>query len=198
MFWKGLDKMEKASGAEPVVSSYAMCFTQIIVQVWNFIYVFFLLLVAQSCLPLCHPMDVARIHYPWGFSRKEYCSGQPFPSPRGPLDQRSNPGLLHHRHVLYHWATRETLNFHIHVLKYEANYINQKFSSVQFSRSVVANSLRPRELQHARPPCLSPSPRVHSTSCPLSQWWHPAISSSVIPFSSCPQSLPASESFPMS
>ena len=73
-----------------------------------------------------------------------------------------------------------------------------QFSSVQFSRSVVSDSLRPHELQQARPPCPSPTPRVHSDSCPSSQWCHPAISSSVVPFSSCPQSLPASESFPMS
>ena len=70
--------------------------------------------------------------------------------------------------------------------------------SVQFSRSVVSNSLRPHESKHARPPCPSPTPGVHSDSCPLSQWCHPAISSSVVPFSSCPQCLPASESFPMS
>ena len=68
----------------------------------------------------------------------------------------------------------------------------------QFSRSVVSDSLRPHELQHARPPCPSPTPGVHSNSRPSSQWCHPAISSSVIPFSSCSQSLPASESFPMS
>jgi len=72
------------------------------------------------------------------------------------------------------------------------------FSSVQFSRSVVSDSLRPHELQHARPPCPSPTPRVHSDSCPSSQWCHPAISSSVVPFSSCPQSFPASGSFPVS
>ena len=72
------------------------------------------------------------------------------------------------------------------------------YGSVQFSRSVVSESLRPHELQHTRPPCLSPTPGVRSDSCPLSQWCHPAISSSVIPSSSCPQSLPASESFPMS
>ena len=72
------------------------------------------------------------------------------------------------------------------------------FSSVQFSRSVVLDSLRPHELQHARTPCLSPSPGVHWDSCPSSQWCHPAISSSVVPFPSCPQSLPASESFPVS
>ena len=71
-------------------------------------------------------------------------------------------------------------------------------SSVQFSRSVVLDSLRPHELQHARPPCPSPSPGVNSDSHPLSPWCHPTISSWVVPFSSCPQSLPASESFPMS
>ena len=70
--------------------------------------------------------------------------------------------------------------------------------SVQFSRSVVSDSLQPRELQHARPPCPSPTPGVHSDSHPLSRWCHPAISSSVVPLSSCPQSLPASESFPTS
>ena len=76
--------------------------------------------------------------------------------------------------------------------------IQVQFSSVQFSHSVVSNPLRPHELQNARPPCPSPTPRVHSNSCPLSWWCHPTILSSVIPFSSCPQSLPASESFPMS
>ena len=70
--------------------------------------------------------------------------------------------------------------------------------SVQFSHSVVSDSLPPNEAQHARPPCPSPSPGVHSNSCPSSRWCHPAISSSVVPFSSCLQSLPASESFPMS
>ena len=73
-----------------------------------------------------------------------------------------------------------------------------KFSSVQCSRSVVSNSLRPHESQHARPPCLSPTPGVHSNSCSLSLWCHPAISSSVVPFSSCPQSFPTSLSFQMS
>ena len=70
--------------------------------------------------------------------------------------------------------------------------------SVQFSRSVVSNSLQLHESQHARPPCPSPTPGAYSNSCPSSWWCHPAISSSVIPFSSCLQSLPASESFPMS
>ena len=87
--------------------------------------------------------------------------------------QGSNPGLTHCRWIFYQ-------------------------PSVQFSHSFISNSLQPHELQHARPPCPSPTPGVHSDSCPLSQWCHPAISSSVAPFSSCPQSLPASESFPMS
>ena len=72
------------------------------------------------------------------------------------------------------------------------------FSSDQFSHSVVSDSLWPHELQHARPPCPSPTPRVYSNPCPLSRWCHPTISSSVVPFSSCSQSLPASGSFQMS
>ena len=71
-------------------------------------------------------------------------------------------------------------------------------SSVQFSRSVVSDSLQPHESQHARHPCPSSPPGVYSDSRPSSQWCHPAISSSVVSFSSCPQSLPASEFFPMS
>ena len=71
-------------------------------------------------------------------------------------------------------------------------------SSVQFSRSVVSDSLRPHEPQHARPPCPSQTPRVYPDPCPSSWWCHPAISFSIGPFSSCPQSLPASGSFPMS
>ena len=73
-----------------------------------------------------------------------------------------------------------------------------QLSSVHFSRSVGSDSLRPHESQQARPPCPSPTPGVHPNSCPLSQWCHPAISSSVIPFFSWPQSLSASKSFPMS
>ena len=78
------------------------------------------------------------------------------------------------------WATREALN------------------SVQSRHSMVSDSLRPHVLQHARPPCLSPTPRAYSNSYPLSRWWHPIISSSAIPFSSHLQSFPASGSFPMS
>ena len=70
--------------------------------------------------------------------------------------------------------------------------------SVQFSCSVVSSCLRPHEPQHTRPPYPSPTPRVHPNPCPLSWWYDPAISSSVVPFSSCPQSFPASGSFQMS
>ena len=76
--------------------------------------------------------------------------------------------------------------------------LHLQFSSVHFSHSVESDSLWPHESQHARPPCPSPTPRVHSNSCPSSWWCHPAISSSFIPFSSCPQSFPASGSFPLS
>ena len=70
-------------------------------------------------------------------------------------------------------------------------------TSVQFSRLDASNSLQPRGLQHTRPPCPSPTPRIYSNSCPLSRWCHPNISSSVIPFSSCLQSFPASGAFHM-
>ena len=76
--------------------------------------------------------------------------------------------------------------------------INGDFSSIQFSRSVKSDSLWPHEPQHARHHCPSPTPGVHPNPCPLSQWCYPTISSSVVPFSSCPQSFPASGSFPMS
>ena len=75
--------------------------------------------------------------------------------------------------------------------------ILSNFSSVKFSCSVVSNSLQPHESQHARPPYPSPTSGVHSNSCPSSRWCHPAISSSAVPFSSCPHSLPASGSFQM-
>ena len=78
------------------------------------------------------------------------------------------------------------------------HFPHHKSKSVQFSRSVVSDSLWPHESQHARPPCPSPTLRVHTNSRPSSWWCHPAISFSVVLLSSCPQSLPASESFPMS
>ena len=85
---------------------------------------------------------------------------------------------------------------YIHFLILDSTW-SDSISSVQVSRSIMSDSWRPHESQHARPPCPSPTPGVHSDSRPSSQWGHPAISSSVVPFSSCPQSLPASESFPM-
>ena len=78
------------------------------------------------------------------------------------------------------------------------NLLRAQFSSVQFSRLVVSHSLQPYGLQHTRPPCPSPTPGVYPNSCPLSWWYHPTISSSVIPFSSHPQSFPASGSYQMS
>ena len=80
----------------------------------------------------------------------------------------------------------------------EANVLRNCLSLLQFSRSVMSDSLRPHELQHARPPCPSWTPGVHPNPCPLCRWHHPTISSSVIPFSFCPQSFPTSGSFPMS
>ena len=80
---------------------------------------------------------------------------------------------------------------------YLSHYLIKMPSSVQFSNSVVSSSLWPYEPQHARPPCPSPTPGVHSNPCPLSWWYHSTMSSSVVPFSFCPQSLPASGSFQM-
>ena len=121
-----------------------------------------------------------------GFSRQEYWWGLscPFPGdlpntgiePESPALQAGSLLLSHCRKPSW---------------KYQ-------FSSVQFSHSVMSDSLRPHESQHARPPCPSATPRVHSNSCPSSQCCHPAVSSSVVLFSSCPQSLPASGSFPIS
>ena len=116
---------------------------------------------------------------PMGFSRQEQWSGLTFPSP-GDLP---NPGI-------------ELRSPALHYI-YMGIYIPQ-FNLVQFSHSVKSDSLWPNRLQHARPPCPSPTPGVYPNSCTLSQWCHPTISSSVVPFSSCSQSFPASGSFPMS
>ena len=90
----------------------------------------------------------------------------------------------------------------VYIIRYVWTMLeNNKSNTVSVQLSSVTQScptLRPHELQHTRPPCPLPTPRVHSNSRPSSQWCHPAISSSVIPFSSCPQSLPASQAFPMS
>ena len=86
----------------------------------------------------------------------------------------------------------------VHPVHSQTVVIASQFTSVQFSHSVMSDSLRPHGLQHSRPPCPSPTPRACSNSCQSSQWHHPTISSSVFPFSSCLQSCPASGSFPMS
>ena len=95
--------------------------------------------------------------------------------------------------------TKETKDNSLHgTPMLQKQRIGHYYSSVQFSHSVVSDSFRPHELQHTRPLCPSPTPGIYSNSCPSSRWCHPAISFSVVPFSSCPQSLPASGSFPMS
>ena len=94
--------------------------------------------------------------------------------------------------------TMVSLHLQCYLIVMTLYYMECKLSSVQFSCSVISDSLWPHGLQHTTPPCPSPTPGIYSNSCPSSRWCHPAISSSVIPFSSCPQSLPASESFPMS
>ena len=119
-----------------------------------------------------------------GFPRQEYWNGLPFP----PLRDLSNPRIESASPALAGgFFTTEP-----------SRKPNYKFSSVQFSRSVVSDSLRPHESQHIRPPCPPPTPGVYSNSCPSSRWCYPATSSSVGPFSSCPQSLPVSGSFPTS
>ena len=104
--------------------------------------------------------------------------------------------------ISLHWSLRKAVLFLRAILwNYAFRCLYLSFSplpSDQISRSVVSDSLWPHESQHTRLPCPSPTPRVHWDSCPLSQWCHPAISSSVVPFSSCPQSLPALEPFPIS
>ena len=96
------------------------------------------------------------------------------------------------------WESPILSAWHAPLYKWCHDHMQTLDVSVQFSRSVVADSLRPHEPQHARPPCPSPTPRAYSNPCPLSRWCHPTISSSVIPFSSCFQFLPISGSFQIS
>ena len=139
-----------------------------------------------SCSVMSNPLD------PWTvacqtplsmeFPRQEYCSQLPFPSPGDLLD----PGIKSISPALAGGSfTTEPPGKPLD-------------SSVQFSLSVVSDSLRPHESQHARLPCPSPTPGIYPNSCPLSWWCHPITSFSVAPFSACLQSFPASESFPMS
>ena len=162
-------------------------------------------LVIKSCPTLVTPWTIAhQAPLSVGFPRQEYWSVLPFPSP-GDLADPAIVYCMVGNKISNHCGKATVVwgywQFQLLVLtRWFTNIfpVLFSFSSVQFSHSVVSDSLRPHELQLARPPCPSPTPRVHSDSRPLSQWCHPAISSSVIPFSSCPQSLLASESFPMS
>ena len=122
-----------------------------------------------------------------GFPRQGYWNKLPFPS----------PGHLSHPEIetAYFVCLALAGEFFITSTTWETH---THYISVQSSSSVVSNSLQPHELQHTRPPCASPTPRVYSNSSPLVQWCHPTISSSIIPFSSCLQSFPASGSFQMS
>ena len=122
--------------------------------------------VAQSCPTLCDPMDYT-VH---GILQARILEWVAFPFFRGSSQPRDPSQVSHIAGGFFtSWATREALI--------------QVFSSVQLSPSVVSDSLRPHELPHARPPCPSPTLEVYSNSCPSSQWCHPAISSSVVPFS---------------
>ena len=125
------------------------------------------------------------------------------------INQQNSPGLYFQPHALWKYIRNQSdlwqwlSNIHdcdppMRVHFYTGLQYTHTHLSDQISRSVVSDSLQPHELQHARPPCPSPTPGVHWDSRPSSQWCHPAISSSVVPFTSCPQSLPVSESFPMS
>ena len=152
---------------------------------WNYmLFQFFLdtvaVLVTQSCLTLCDPWTVARqalsVH---GILQARILKWVAIPFSRGSSQPRDRTQVFCIASRFFTvWATREAF-----------------YDTVQFNRSVMSDSLRPHESQHTRPPCPSPTPRVHSYSCLSSQWCHPAISSSVVPFSSFRQSLPASESF---
>ena len=142
-----------------------------------------------------HGLWPTRFLCPWDFPGKNTGVGCHFLFQRIFLTQGLNPCLL--------TSPALTGGFFTTNITWEAKACQIRISifdlsSVQFSRSVMSDSLRPHGLQHARLPCPSPTPGAYSNSCPLSWWCHPTVSSSVIPFSSCLQSFPASESFPMS
>ena len=118
-------------------------------------------------------------------------------------EEDGGPQSMGSQRVRHGWATEHThiaqkIKMVYGGFSYASSFSAKTACSVQFSSSIMSDSLQPHEPQHARLPCSSPTPRVYSNSCPLSQWCHPAISSSVIPFSSCLQSFPTSGSFPMS
>ena len=114
------------------------------------------------------------------------------------LHPKKSKIFLHHSIIVTHLKMQFILITKLKLCKLVIQWLSSLQSVSEFSRSVRSNSLRPHGLQHTRPPCPSPTPRVYSNSCPLSRLCHPTISSSVIPFSSCLQSFPASGSFQMS
>ena len=162
--------------------------------------IFYCCLVAKLCLTLLSPHGLwpTRLLFPWYFQATIWkwvaiCFSGRSSQPR---DQNHISCIYCiGRPILYHWAPREPKS---PVQLPNDEWRGAKDFSVQFSRSVMSNSLRPHELQHARPPCPSPTPGVHPDPFPLSRWCYPAILSSVVPFTSCPQSFPASRSFSMS
>ena len=150
----------------------------------------------QNLLKCCECRQMPFMHL-YGFVTSNYV--------QNPLNnnKRSEHSFLPKgadKQLYFHTSSDHKANFLIclKILSYLLSYssVYKLLWLLQFSCSVVSDSLRSHESQHARPPCPSPTPGVHSNSCPSSQWCHPAISSSGIPFSSCPQSLLASESFP--
>ena len=139
----------------------------------------------------CHPTISSSV-IPISSPLQSFPASESFPMSQF-LHQVAKVLELQFQHQSFQWIFR-LISFRIDWF----DFLAVQFSSVQFSHSVVSNSSWPHESQHARPPCPSPTPGVYSNSSPLSQWCHPTISSSVIPFSSCLQSFPTSESFPMS
>ena len=129
----------------------------------------------QSCLTLCNALDwSSQDSLTHGILQAEYWCGLPYPPP----EYLPHPGVKTVSLCLLYWQV--------------GSLPLVPAGSVQFSRSVVSDSLWPHESQHTRPRCPSPTPGIYSNPCPSSQWCHRTISSSVIPFSSCPQPLPAS------
>ena len=155
--------------------------------------------VTQSCPTLCNPMDCSlpgfSVHGIFKVRAPEWVA---FSFSRGssrPRDRTQVSRIAGRRFTLL--ATREAKEREWQRM-FKLLHNCTHLSPVQISHSVMSNSLWPHELYHTRPPCPSPTPRVHLNPCSLSRWCHPTISSSIIPFSSCPQSFPASGSFPMS
>ena len=175
-------------------------FVSVLIQ-WMNLNLFHFSSVTQSCPTLCNPMDCSTPGLPVYHQLLE--SNQTHVhwvsdaiQPSHPLSFPSPPALSLFQHQgLFKWVSSS--HQVAKVLEFQLQHIYIYISSVQFSHSVVSNSLRTHGLQHTRPPCPSPTPGPYSNSCPLSRWCHPTISSSVVPYSSCFQSFPASGSFPM-